>query len=255
MHPPIDDPLDDLLAQAARWLHDAERVAVLTGAGISKESGVPTFRDTDGLWEGHRVEDVATPEAFKRDPVLVWRFYNARRQNLRRIVPNPGHRALVELEARYPGDRFTLVTQNVDNLHRLAGSRRVFEIHGNLNRTRCTRCGDIETRDLAEDLGDQPLCARCHGLLRPDIVWFHEMLPEDVWSAAAEAVESCRLLLVVGTSAAVYPAAGLIPAARAAGAKVVEVNPKPTDATGRCDLVLRGPSGLVLPRLVEHLRV
>lgn len=237
------------LRRAAAFLRGAERVAAMTGAGASAESGLATFRGAGGLWEGHRVEEVATPFAFQRDPALVWRFYNARRANLRTVQPNPGHHALVALEKRLGPERFTLVTQNVDNLHRQAGSQRVLELHGNLTRVRCTVCPSKEDRGI-EPLGDLPKCT-CGALLRPDIVWFHETLPEDVWIAAAEAVAQCDCFLVIGTSAVVYPAAGLIIAARAAGAKVIEINLEETEASGRVDVGLYGKSGEILPRLVE----
>jgi NAD-dependent deacetylase len=243
---------DDDLTRAAGWLRDAGRVCVLTGAGVSAESGVPTFRAADGLWEGHRIEDVASPEGFRRDPVLVWQFYNARRANAAAVRPNPGHHALVALEARW-GDRFTLVTQNVDGLHRAAGSRNVLEIHGSLYRTRCLGCGEVRDRGLGP-LGDAPRC-ECGGRLRPDIVWFGEALPEDVWEAALHAAYECDVLLVVGTSAVVHPAASLVPTAkRGAGhAKVVEVNLTRTEASYLADAGLYGPSGQVLPKLVERL--
>jgi NAD-dependent deacetylase len=167
MHPPVDDnDLAASLARAADGLRRAGRVAVLTGAGVSAESGVPTFRGAGGLWEGRRVEEVATPHAFRRDPALVWRFYNARRAALRAVRPNPGHHALAALEERW-GERFTLITQNVDGLHRAAGSRRVLELHGNLARVRCSRCGHVEDRG-GEELPDLPRCGECGQLLRPD---------------------------------------------------------------------------------------
>src|SRR5205085_724540 len=165
MHAPDDD--DRALDRAADLLRAARTVAVLTGAGVSAESGVPTFRDADGLWEGHPVEEVATPAAFRRDPRLVWQFYNARRANLARIEPNPGHHALVRLEERFGPEKFTLVTQNVDGLHRRAGSRGGVELHGNLARTRCTGCGRVEDRGF-EPLGQLPRCPHCEALLRPD---------------------------------------------------------------------------------------
>jgi NAD-dependent deacetylase len=252
MHPSVDDPNLVDLEKAARLLRQANRLAVLTGAGISAESGLATFRGAGGLWEGHAVEEVATPMAFARDPGLVWRFYNARRAGLRTVRPNPGHDALVRLEERFGEDRFALVTQNVDGLHRAAGSRRVFELHGNLARVRCTGCAAIEDRGQ-EELGELPRCAGCGALLRPDIVWFHEMLPEDVWTAAAEAVRDCRCLMVVGTSANVYPAAGLVLLARHAGAHVIEVNLERTPASQHADVSLLGPSGQILPRLVRML--
>ncbi len=258
MHPPLDtDEYDVALEQVATRLSKAHRVVALTGAGVSAESGLATFRGAGGLWEGHRIEDVATPSAFQRDPALVWRFYNARRANLRTVQPNPGHRAFVELEDyfvnRSEGDgAFTLVTQNVDGLHRTAGSRRVLELHGSLQRVRCTRCSYLAATD--EALPDLPHCPQCGQLLRPDVVWFHEMLPADIWRAAAEATAICECFLVVGTSAIVYPAAGLIDAARAAGAMVVVINPEATSASRRGGLALRGRSGVVLPQLMQRLR-
>lgn len=244
---------DEDLTRAADWLRPAGRVCVLTGAGVSAESGVPTFRASDGLWEGHRIEDVASPEGFDRDPELVWQFYNARRANVKTVLPNPGHHALVALEDRW-GERFTLVTQNVDGLHRAAGSRNLLEIHGSLYRTRCTGCGRVEDRGLGP-LGDAPECPKCHGLLRPDIVWFGESLPDAVWDAAMMAAYQCDVLLVVGTSAVVHPAASLIPIAKRGErkAKVIEVNLTRTEASGFADVGLYGPSGQVLPKLVEKL--
>ncbi len=239
------------LETAAEWLRDAERVAVLTGAGVSAESGVPTFRGAGGLWEGQRVEEVATPFAFQRDPELVWRFYNARRANLRTIRPNPGHDALAALEGRLGGERFTLITQNVDGLHRLAGSRNIVELHGNIGRVRCTGCYNIEDRGT-EPLDPLPRCT-CGSLLRPDIVWFHESLPEDAWQKAEWAAGTCNCFLSVGTSAIVYPAAGLIHVAKENGARVIEINLEPTAAAESVDVGLHGPSGVILPRLLAML--
>ena len=241
------------LDRAADWLRAAERVCVLTGAGVSAESGVPTFRASDGLWEGHRIEDVASPDGFERDPGLVWQFYNARRTNVRTVKPNPGHHALVKLEQRF-GDGFALVTQNVDGLHRAAGGRNVLELHGSLHRTRCLTCEEVRDRGL-EPLADHPLC-ECGGRLRPDIVWFHEGLPEDIWEAAMTAAHECEVFLVVGTSAVVHPAASLVPIAKrgkSPGATVIEVNLTRTEASEYADIGLYGPSGQVLPKLVEKL--
>jgi NAD-dependent deacetylase len=250
VHSTVDDGLEDALERAVHALRGAERLCALTGAGVSAESGVNTFRGAGGLWEGHRVEDVATPEAFRRDPELVWKFYNARRAGLRTVRPNPGHDALVALERRWTPARFTLVTQNVDGLHRAAGSETVLEIHGNIRRVRCTGCLRIDDRGL-DALPDLPTCADCSALLRPDVVWFHEMLPEAIWRAAAAALGACGCLLVVGTSAVVYPAAGLIDSALELGKAVIEVNPEPA-AQG--DVIrLGGPSGQILPRLVRLL--
>ncbi len=241
------------LERAAVRLAVAGRVCVLTGAGVSAESGVPTFRASDGLWEGHHIEDVATPSGFERDPRLVWQFYNARRANVKTVKPNAGHHALVALEQRW-GERFTLVTQNVDGLHRAAGSQNMLEVHGSIYRTRCTGCREVKDQGL-EVLPELPLC-HCGKALRPDIVWFHEMLPEDVWDAAQFAAATCDVLLVVGTSAVVHPAASLIPIAqhsRKPGATVIEINLTRTDASHLADIGLYGPSGVVLPKLVAKL--
>jgi NAD-dependent deacetylase len=248
---------DETLDRVVELLRQARKVTVLTGAGVSAESGVPTFRASDGLWEGHRIEDVATPTGFAKNPELVWQFYNARRANVGKVQPNPGHHALVQLEERYK-QGFTLVTQNVDGLHRAAGSRSVYEIHGSLYRTRCLDCGKLEDRGL-EPLGHRPKCPSCSGYLRPDIVWFHESLPVDIWEAAQHAAHECDVLLVVGTSAVVYPAANLIPIAKGdRGMKpepgiVIEFNLTRTEASPLADFGIYGPSGVMLPKLVERL--
>jgi NAD-dependent deacetylase len=251
MHHRIDseDPADNL-ERAISYLARSRRVTVLTGAGVSAESGVATFRGASGLWEGHRIADVATPEGFQRDPTLVWRFYNQRRVNLASVQPNAGHYALASLEQRLAEGNFALVTQNVDGLHRAAGSCRVLELHGNLRRVRCTGCGTLEDRNL-EPLGELPHCPACSGLLRPDVVWFGEILPQDIWIAAEEAAKRCDCFLVVGTSAVVYPAAGLIMLAKDHGARVIEVNLQQTDASAIVDAGLYGPSGQILPKLVD----
>ncbi len=239
------------LDRAIAALKNAQSVAVLTGAGVSAESGVPTFRASDGLWEGHRIQDVATPMGFERDPLLVWQFYNARRANVKTVTPNPGHRALVELERLMP--IFTLATQNVDGLHLIAGSQNVLELHGSLRETRCLKCEAIENRG-SEELGDRPLCPACGGFLRPNIVWFHEMLPAGILNRAMKAAASCDVLLVVGTSAVVYPAAGMIPMAKERGATVIEFNLDRTEASDAADINLFGPSGVTLPDVVKGLK-
>ena len=243
--------LGDPEGRAADILRRAKRVAVLTGAGVSADSGVPTFRASDGLWEGHRIKDVATPSGFARDPELVWEFYNQRRVNVASVTPNSGHDALAALERHY-GDGFTLATQNVDGLHQVAGSKRVLELHGCLRQTRCLGCEAVEERGL-EHLGPRPLCPACGGRLRPNIVWFRETLPEAVIDAAARAAATCEAFLVVGTSAVVFPAAGLIPVARANGARVIEFNLTRTDASGYADVGLYGRSGETLPRVLRRL--
>jgi NAD-dependent deacetylase len=250
MHHPLDH-LEDLLDEAADLLRQAQRVTVLTGAGISAESGVPTFRGSDGLWEGHRITEVATPEGFEADPDLVWRFYNQRRAGLLNVSPNPGHRVLVEMERRW-AERFSLITQNVDGLHRRAGSSRVFEVHGRLSHVRCTKCPYAADRGL-ETLPDLPKCPACGALLRPDIVWFGEHLPQNIWDAAEKASENCSCFLVIGTSAVVYPAAGLIRLAKKAGASVIEVNLERTAASYQADVSLLGRSGELLPQVFERL--
>ena len=250
--------LDAAIDRSADVLKQAKKVAVLTGAGVSAESGVPTFRASDGLWEGHRIEDVATPAGFQRDPGVVWKFYNERRANVAKVKPNKGHETLAKLEKRW-GDNFTLVTQNVDGLHQAAGSVRVLEIHGSLYRTRCTGCRQIEHRGL-EPLGELPECRQCGAMLRPDIVWFNEVLPSRVWEEAQAAAASCDVLLVVGTSAVVHPAASLIPIARrgqkvdgSRGATIIEVNLTRTEASEHADIGLYAPSGQVLPRILSSL--
>lgn len=252
----VDEEQEKEVARAAAALSGATRVAVLTGAGISAESGIPTFRASDGLWEGHRIEDVATPRGYRRNPGLVWKFYNARRANVATVKPNPAHEALVRLEKHFaPG--FTLITQNVDGLHRTAGSRNVLELHGNLARTRCTGCQEIRNRGL-EPLGDDPRCLTCGEALRPDIVWFEEQLPPHVWDKAVDAAMACDLLLVVGTSAVVFPAAGLIPLAQESKtppATIIECNLTQTNASGLADIGLYGRAGELLPRVLKHMGV
>jgi len=236
-----------LLEKAREWIREARSVAVLTGAGISAESGVPTFRGPGGLWRQYRPEDLATPKAFRRDPRLVWEWYDWRRQRIAQARPNAGHEALVRLERSKP--RFWLITQNVDGLHERAGSRRVIKLHGDIWLVRCVVCGR-EQRDERVPLPELPPRCACGGLLRPGVVWFGEALPPGAWEAAEQAVREAEVLLVVGTSAVVYPAAGLIPLAQACGARVIEVNPQETPMSARLDCSLRGPAGEILPALI-----
>lgn len=236
------------------------RVLVLTGAGVSAESGLRTFRDSNGLWEDHRVEDVASPEGFERDPRLVWRFYSLRRAQARTVEPNGGHRALAELEERI-GDRFLLVTQNVDGLHQRAGSKRVIEIHGSLFRTRCSACdlGPFEDRTEYLD-GALPACDRCERrgavgtLLRPDIVWFGEMLNPAHLRAIDAFMSHARdrlTFIAAGTSGAVWPAAGLVVAARGYGGKTILVNAEEAENARSFDRFVRGKGGEALPALLR----
>jgi len=235
------------LADAQGLLARARSIAVLTGAGISAESGVPTFRGPGGLWRDYRPEDLATPEAFAADPALVWEWYAWRRGLVAAARPNPGHEALAELERRAP--EVTLVTQNVDGLHALAGSRAVVEIHGSLWRSRCLGCGRVREDRAAPDR-IPPFCP-CGGLLRPDVVWFGEALQEDLLERAIAAVEACDLMLVVGTSGVVQPAASFADAVLSRGAAVVEINLDPTPLSGRATVALRGRSGEILPELIS----
>jgi NAD-dependent deacetylase len=240
----------DIPIQLINLLQQADRLAVLTGAGVSQESGLRTFRDAQiGLWAQHKPEDLASPEAFARNPKLIWDWYAMRREKVCEVEPNPGHFALVELEKRYPG--FTLITQNVDGLHRKTGSRKVLEIHGNLQRVRCSQCGQVA--EIWDENGAVPNCMICHGLLRPDVVWFGEPLPRCELEAAVEAARTCQVFFSVGTSGLVQPAAALAHAARNKGAVVVEINLEPTPLTEKTDFFLQGKSGEILPDLVGHL--
>jgi len=225
----------------------ARAVTVLTGAGISADSGVPTFRGADGLWRNFRAEDLATPEAFERDPRLVWEWYNWRRELIAATRPNPAHSAVVELEQR--SEEFWLITQNVDGLHRTAGSRKLSEIHGNIWMVRCTDCGSVEENHEVP-IALLPVCSRCKGLLRPHIVWFGESLfPEDL-SRCATALRTCDVLLVIGTSGIVYPAAGFASMAKESGAFVAEINLEPTPQSGLVDLSLQGRAKDLVPLLL-----
>lgn len=253
MHHPFEGhDLEDLIPQAVELLRRARRIAVLTGAGVSAESGVPTFRGARGLWEGHPLEDVATPEGFERDPQLVWRFYNARRSALWGVRPNPAHAALAKLEERVGSENFALATQNIDGLHQAAGSRHVLELHGRLSRVRCTVCPYIADRPN-EELPVLPRCPECNALLRPDVVWFNETLPQKPWREANAAAEGCDCFLVVGTTAVVYPAAGLIRTAHRHRATILEFNLERTAASTSAVLNLLGPAGQILPQVVNAL--
>jgi NAD-dependent deacetylase len=230
-------------------LTKAERVTALTGAGISAESGVPTFRGADGLWRNYNVMELATPTAFARNPELVWEFYNWRRNLITGLTFNPGHKALVDLEARVP--HFTLITQNVDGLHLKAGSENLLEIHGNLWKVRCTKCHNISLNS-SPNMGPLPKCQECGGLLRPHVVWFGESLDPALLNRAIEAARSCQVMLVIGTSAIVQPAASLAVEAKEAGAVLAEINLEETPNSGIMDFVLLGNSGEILPKLLER---
>jgi NAD-dependent deacetylase len=253
----ISQPMDQAIRTACRLLAEARTVAVLTGAGISAESGVPTFRGEGGLWRQFRPEDLATPGAFQRDPALVWEWYRWRRRRIAEAMPNAGHAWLVALERQAPA--FDLITQNVDGLHRRAGSRRVTELHGNIFRTECARrCGAFidespwrhDTATIAQD-APVPMCA-CGAPMRPGVVWFGESLNERVVSEAVRAAEGADVMIVIGTSALVQPAASLPILALRAGGAVIEINPEETPISDLANVCLRGPSAELCPRLEVH---
>ncbi len=235
------------MQRARQWLREASSVAVLTGAGISAESGIPTFRGAGGLWRQFRAEELATPQAFARDPRLAWEWYDWRRGLIAQAEPNPAHRALAELERRVP--RFTLITQNVDGLHDRAGSRNLLKVHGDIWELRCVACGR-QRRDDRVPLPELPPRCECGGIERPGVVWFGEPLPSEVWDRAERAARQAQVFVIAGTSAVVYPAAGLAPLARRAGAKLIEVNLEETPFSEEVDCSLRGRAGELLPQLI-----
>lgn len=234
------------LEAACQTVRGANCIAVLTGAGVSAESGIPTFRSNGGFWQNQRFEDLATPQGFARDPKFVWEWYEERRRGIAAARPNAGHEALAAMERR--ATEFTLITQNVDGLHDAAGSKNIVKLHGDVWVVRCVECG-IERTERAELNVLPPRCV-CGGLLRPGAVWFGEMLPEGTMERASAAVRRAEVLIVAGTSAQVYPAAGLIPLAIESGAAAIEINPEATDFSGLVGFSLRGNSADILPRLV-----
>ena len=237
----IDDPVREIAVPP--------RIVVLTGAGISAESGVPTFRDAGGLWEGHRVEDVATPEGFERDPDTVFAFYDERRRAVASVSPNAAHRSLARLEEAL-GENLLVVTQNVDDLHERAGSRRLVHMHGELRSALCRACGNRATG--TQDLAGRPPCPQCgERMLRPDVVWFGE-LPYEL-QRIEQAVLACDAFVSIGTSGAVYPAAGYAALAAAFGARTVELNLEPGDADLPFDDVRLGPATEVVPAWVDEV--
>jgi len=246
---------DDVVERARQALHAAEHVVIFTGAGVSAESGVPTFRGAGGLWKTFRAEDLATPEAFARDPRLVWEWYGWRRTLVAACAPNAAHEAI----ARYAASRrgVTVVTQNVDGLHQRAArdaNASVLALHGTLFGVRCTGCGRRAPHDGPVDatsLGTLPRCDACGALLRPDVVWFGETLDPRVLDAAFDAARSAGACLVVGTSAVVQPAASVATLAARAGATLIEVNAEETSLSSAADIVLRGKAGEIVPRLLE----
>ena len=247
----MSDNFAQNVKQAADYLRQADRVAVITGAGISAESGVATFRGAGGLWEGRRAEEVATPEAFRADPESVWRFYKMRRTGLLECRPNPAHEALAELERIC--ENFCLITQNVDNLHHQAGSQNLIELHGNIW---IDRCGDCDRQERPEKVSEEPVprCSACGGMMRPGVVWFGEMLPSGAIDGAQSAAAQADVMLVIGTSSLVQPAASLAMVAQQNGAKVVEINPEATPLTHAADLVITEKAGTALPPITAALQ-
>jgi NAD-dependent deacetylase len=229
----------------------ADGVVVLTGAGISAESGVPTFREAQtGLWSEYDPQELATPSAFVNNPGLVWNWYNWRRELISNSSPNSGHQGLANLEALISG--FTLITQNVDGLHHRAGSRKIIELHGNINRARCWE--NEHSFDSWEDIGDEPpTCSKCGSILRPDVVWFGESLPFQALTLATNASENCDLFFSIGTSALIHPAASLALIAKNNGASIIEINIQTTPLTPEADFFLQGPAGKVLSELETEL--
>ena len=229
-------------------LKKAQSVAIFTGAGMSAESGVPTFRGEDGLWKKFRPEELANFDAFIRNPDLVWEWYRYRKQIIASIQPNPGHFALAEMEKHH--ERFAIITQNIDNLHRRAGSKTIYELHGNIERNYCIKCNkNFSNADITSQQ-QVPYCS-CGGLVRPDVVWFGEFLPEDKWNLSVAAAQQAEIFFSIGTSAVVYPAASLPLMAKRAGAYLVEINIERTELSYEADEVLLGKSGDTLPKLVK----
>jgi NAD-dependent deacetylase len=243
--------MDAALAQLTEALRRSQHTVVLTGAGVSAESGLSTFRDPqDGLWSQYRPEDLATPEAFARDPQTVWRWYEWRRAKLRTVQPNAGHHALAELQSIMPA--FTLITQNVDGLHQQAGSTDVIEFHGNITRSICAN-KPCSGQMHADDTREPPHCPQCNSPLRPDVVWFGEPIPNEAMQQSLKALQTCDLFIAIGTSAVVYPAAGMAQQVAYQGACVVEINPNATPLTSSADIVIPANSGAALTEIVERL--
>jgi NAD-dependent deacetylase len=243
--------LNRQLDELVKLLKTGPRIAVLTGAGISAESGIPTFRDKDGLWKQFRAEELATPQAFSRNPKLVWEWYDWRRGIIGAKEPHDGHRVLARWERHFP--YFVLITQNVDGFHRRAGSQNVLELHGNIWEVRCTKEGTIGENTESPLQEIPPLCPACGAMLRPNVVWFGEALPSETLEEAYAASASCDVMFVIGTSAYVHPAASLPLLAAERGAKIIEVNPEPTPLSSSADFTFLAKAGEMLPIIDERL--
>lgn len=231
-------------------LKESKRIVFFTGAGISAESGIPTFRGKDGIWNKLKPEELANFDAFMRNPDMVWEWYNHRKKIIHEAKPNAGHLAIAEMQNLF--ENVTVVTQNIDNLHRRAGSEKIYELHGNIERNFCSKCKTFYNDELDFSNG-VPKC-KCGGLIRPDVVWFGEYLPQDQFIGGEKAARNCDMFFVVGTSAVVYPAAGLVYTAKQSGAFIVEVNIEETEISSICKTSFFGESGKILPAIVEHLK-
>ncbi|KAA3633121.1 MAG: NAD-dependent deacylase [Calditrichaeota bacterium] len=240
-----------MIEKIAELVLNCNNCVVLTGAGISAESGVPTFRGKEGLWGKFRPEELATMDAFMANPDIVWEWYNWRRDLMGKVEPNKGHYAISDLEKHF--QNFTLVTQNVDNLHRIADTKQILELHGNINRNKCADCGKVIEIEHDIDPGNIPHCDHCQGKIRPDVVWFGEMLDADIISGAFDAAERAEIFFTIGTSAVVQPAASLPITAKQRGATLIEINTEETPISGLADFVIQKPSGQFLPQLVEYI--
>ncbi len=241
--------LDVMVDRLVEIMSHSRHCAILTGAGMSAESGVPTFRGADGLWQKFKAEELANMDAFMANPKLVWEWYNWRRDLMSKVEPNPGHLALAEMENLF--ERFTLITQNIDGLHHEAGSREILELHGNIHRNKCSKCNRILSGDIEIDPDRIPACETCGGRIRPDVVWFGEMLDNDILSGAFRASEEADIFFSIGTSAVVHPAASLPMMAKQSGATLVEINPDRTPLTDLADFYFEARSGEFLPELIS----
>ena len=247
-----------MIEEAAKLIAHSRFLIAFTGAGISAESGIPTFRGHGGLWENYRVEEVATPEAFRRNPSLVWDFYKMRIRKMKDAKPNKAHLALAELEKM--GILKAVITQNIDDLHRRAGSENVIELHGNIYRVKCTSCDyreNLKESGRLDEFLDEdklPGCPKCGSLLRPDVVWFGEPLPEQALDEAFNLARRADLCLVIGTSAQVFPAAYIPMLVKDEGGRIIEINPDNTGITHLADIILRGKAGEIMDGLLEKIR-
>ena len=241
---------EDSITRLAQRIQSASAISVLTGAGVSSASGVPTFRGEEGLWKSYSPQELATPEAFARNPELVWEWYQHRKKVVSESEPNASHRAIVEMENYFPDVK--VITQNIDNLHKRAGSKTVYELHGNIERNYCIKCKKVYYDNIP--LKDKiPVC-ECGGLIRPNVVWFGEYLPQDQFDASYLAAENADIFFIVGTSAIVFPAASLIYKAKDSGAALVEVNIERTEVSGIVDFSLFGKAGEVLPEVLNTIK-